>query len=94
MSRMAIFQNLCIISRDIIHFILFVCAFYAFEFLLFYIHCNHEGDVMVIPSAMGTHQGDFLGGALFALVHFRTLCLQLTIFFLVYFHPLQMTFTS
>jgi hypothetical protein len=28
---------------------------------------------MVIPFAMGTFQGDFLGGALFVLVHFTTL---------------------
>jgi hypothetical protein len=32
----------------------FVHAFYAFEFLLFYSHCNHEGNVTVIPIAMGT----------------------------------------
>ncbi len=44
----------------------FVCAFYAFEFPMFYSHHNCEGDVTVIPSAMGTHQGDPLGGALFA----------------------------
>jgi putative effector of murein hydrolase len=29
---------------------------------------------MVIPSTMGTHQSDPLGGALFALTHFRALC--------------------
>jgi hypothetical protein len=75
MSRGAIFQNLCIIGRDIIQFIPFVYAFYAFEFLLFYNNCNHEGDVTVIPFAMGIRQGDFLGGALLALVHFRALCL-------------------
>ncbi len=40
---------------------------------LFYNHCNYEGDVMVIPFAMGTYQGDPLGKALFALVHFRAL---------------------
>jgi len=28
------------------------------------------GDVTVIPSTMGIHQGDPLGGALFAIVHF------------------------
>ncbi len=55
-------------------FIPFVCAFYAFESPLFYSHRNHEGDVKVIPSTMGTHQGDPLGGALFALTHFRALC--------------------
>jgi len=27
----------------------------------------------MIPSAMGTHQGDPLGGALFTLAHFRAL---------------------
>jgi hypothetical protein len=29
---------------------------------------------MVIPYAMRTHQGDPLGGELFALVHFKALC--------------------
>ncbi len=51
----------------------FVCAFYAFEFPLFYNHCNYEGDVIIILFAMGTHQGDPLEGALFALTHFRAL---------------------
>jgi hypothetical protein len=31
----------------------FVRAFYAFEFPLFYNHHNREGDVIVIPFAMG-----------------------------------------
>jgi len=34
-------------------------------------HC--EGNVIIIPFAMGTHQGDPEGGALFALAHFRVL---------------------
>jgi hypothetical protein len=33
----------------------FVCAFYVFEYPLFYNHYNREGDVIVIPFAMGTH---------------------------------------
>jgi hypothetical protein len=41
---------------------------------LFYNHCNCDGDVIVIPSAMGTHQGDPLRKALFALTHFKALC--------------------
>jgi hypothetical protein len=41
---------------------------------LFYSHCNHEGDVIIIPFAMGFRQGDPLGGTLFALTHFKTLC--------------------
>jgi hypothetical protein len=46
----------------------FVYAFYAFESPLFYNHCHCEGDVIIILFAMGTHQGDPLGGgALFAL---------------------------
>jgi hypothetical protein len=55
-------------------FIPFVYAFYAFESPLFHNHRNHEGNVTIIPSTMGTHQGDPLGGALFALTHFRALC--------------------
>jgi hypothetical protein len=68
--RKVIFQKLHAIGRDIIQFIPFVHAFYAFESLLFYSHRNCGGDVTIIPSAMGTHQGDPLGGALFAFVHF------------------------
>jgi hypothetical protein len=43
----------------------FVRAFYAFESLLFYSHRNRESDVIIIPSAMGIHQGDPLGGHYF-----------------------------
>ncbi len=35
--------------------------------LLFYNHCNREGDVTTIPFVMGTHQGDPLRGTLFTL---------------------------
>jgi hypothetical protein len=52
------FQKLCVVGGDIIQFIPFVRAFYAFKFLLFYYHRNSEGDVTIIPSAMGTRQGD------------------------------------
>jgi hypothetical protein len=38
---------------------------------LFYNHRNQEGDFIVIPFATGTCQGDPLGGALFALTHFK-----------------------
>jgi hypothetical protein len=53
-------QKLCASGGDIIQLIPFVCAFYAFEFALFYNHCNHEGDVTIIPFAMGIRQGDIL----------------------------------
>jgi len=53
MSRMVIFQELCVASEDIIQLIPFDCSFYAFESPLFYNHCNHDGDFMVIPFAMG-----------------------------------------
>jgi hypothetical protein len=36
---------------------------------MFYIHRNRDGDVTIIPFAMGTCQGDPLGGALFILIH-------------------------
>jgi hypothetical protein len=75
-------------------FVPFVRAFYAFESPLFYNHHNHEGDVIVIPFIMGTHLGDPLGGALFALAHFRALHSITRYSFLVYFHPLWMTLTS
>jgi hypothetical protein len=40
---------------------------------MFYSHYNREGDVMVIPFAMGTRQGDPLRKALFTLVRFKAL---------------------
>jgi hypothetical protein len=58
---------------DIIQLIPFVRAFYAFESPMFYNHYNCEGEVTVIPFAMGTYQGDPLGGALFVLAHFKAL---------------------
>ncbi len=54
-------------------FIPFICAYYAFETPLFYNHYNCEADVIVIPSIVGTDQGDPLGRALFALTHFKAL---------------------
>jgi hypothetical protein len=40
---------------------------------MFYSHHNHDGDVTIIPFAMGTHQSDPLKGPLFALIHFKAL---------------------
>jgi hypothetical protein len=88
MSRGVIFQKLLVTSGDIIQFILFVHAFYAFESSMFYNHCNRDGNITVIPFAMGTHQGDILGGVLFALAHIRALHFTINHFPLVYFHPL------
>jgi hypothetical protein len=62
MSRGVIFQKLCVVGGDVIQFTHFVHALYAFKFPWFYSYCNHEGDVTIIPSAMGIHQGDPLGG--------------------------------
>jgi len=67
-------------------FIPFVHVFYAFESPMFYNHCNCEGNVMVIPFAMGTRQGDPLGRALFILVHIKTLHF-ITKFFFSYLFP-------
>jgi hypothetical protein len=71
MSKIIIFQKNCTTSGDIIQLIPYVCAFCIFELLLFYNHCNYDGNVTMIIFAMGTHQGDPLGGALF---HFEALC--------------------
>jgi len=73
MSKKVIFEELHATSGDIIQFIPFVRVFYAFKSPLFYSHCNHENDLTIIPFAMGTHQGDLLGVALFILGHFRAL---------------------
>jgi hypothetical protein len=54
-------------------FIPFVHAFYAFESPLFYNHHNCEGNVIIIPFAMGTHQSDPLGKTLFTFTYFRAL---------------------
>ncbi len=44
MLRGVIFQKLCAEGENIIQFIPFVLAFYAFEFFLFYNHCNRKSD--------------------------------------------------
>ncbi len=71
-SRGVIFQEIYVANGDIIQLMPFVCAFYAFDFLLFYNHHNCENEVTVIPSTMGIHQGEPLGRALFFLAHFRS----------------------
>jgi hypothetical protein len=71
MLKGVIFQKLCATSGDIIKLIPFVHEFYAIKSPLFYSHYNCEGDVTIILSTMGIRQGDLLGGALFALAHFR-----------------------
>jgi hypothetical protein len=52
---------------------LLFCAFYAFEFLLFYSHHNSDADVMVIPFVIRTRQNDLLERALFVLAHLKAL---------------------
>jgi len=69
--------------EDIIRLIPF---FYAFESPLFYNHHNRDGDVIIIPSIMGTHQGNLLRGALFSLIHLRALYSTIS-HFLSYLFP-------
>jgi hypothetical protein len=73
-SRRVIFKKLHTTSDDIVQLFFLVCAFYAFEYLMFYNHHNHDDNVTIIPSTMGTRQNDSLGETLFALVHFKGLC--------------------
>jgi len=73
MLKGILFQELHAAGGDIVQLIAFVCAFYVFKSHLFYGHCNCEGDVIIIPSTMGTRQGDLGGGELFALAHFNVL---------------------
>jgi len=73
MSKRVIFQEVCATSGDIIQLIPFVLTLYAFESPLFYNHRNRDGNVIIIPSAMGIHQGDPLGRALFVLAHLKAL---------------------
>jgi hypothetical protein len=61
-SRGVIFQQLRAANGDIVQFIPFVHALYAFESLLFYNHRNCESDVIIISSTMKIRQGDPLGG--------------------------------
>jgi len=86
--RKVIFQKLCVTCVDIIQLILLFVHSNAFEYPSFYNHCNYDGDVIIIPSAMGILQGDPLGNALFALVHLMALCLTTNHSLIVYFHPL------
>jgi len=62
MLKGVILQTLHAIGGDIIQFIPFVHAFYAFKSLMFYNHRNREGDFTITPFAMGIYQGDPLGG--------------------------------
>jgi hypothetical protein len=62
MLTRVIFLKLCATNGNIIQLAPFVHAFYAFESPLFYNNCNHEGNVILISFAMGTHQGDPLRG--------------------------------
>jgi hypothetical protein len=74
--RKIIFQELRATCGDIIQFIPFVHAFYAFEYPLFYNHHNCEGDVTIIPFAMGIRHGDPWGGGgggTIPLTHFRVI---------------------
>jgi hypothetical protein len=73
-NLVSIFQKLCVVGKDNIQFIPFVCAFYAFESPLFYNHHNYENNVTGIPSAMGNCQSDPRGRTLFALTHNKALC--------------------
>jgi hypothetical protein len=74
MSKRAIFQELCAKCEDIIQFIPFVHAFNAFVSPLIFNHYDYEDHVIInLPSIMGTHQNDPMGGALFTLTHFKTL---------------------
>jgi hypothetical protein len=70
-SKRVIFQELHATNGDIIQFIPFVCAFYAFEYPLFYSHCICENDVTIIPwEPIEVILG---GGTLFTLAHFKVL---------------------
>jgi len=71
-----------------------VHVFYAFEFPIFYSHHNHENNIIIVPSILGTHQYGPLGTTLFALTHFRALCFTINHFPSYLFHLLQKTFTS
>jgi hypothetical protein len=94
MSKRVIFQKVCVTSGDIIQLIPFVLTLYAFEFPLFYNHHNRDGNVTIISSTMGTHQGDPLRRALFVLAHFKALRSTTSHFPSYHFHPLQMILTS
>ncbi len=73
MLKGVIFQELCVVGGDITQFIHFFIYSMHLKLLLFYSNHNHDDNVMVIPSAMGTRQGDPLGGVLFVLTHRKAL---------------------
>jgi hypothetical protein len=72
-KRGHISRILCNKWRDHIIHPLCLCI-YEFDSSLFYSHHDHEGDVIIVPIAMGFQQGDpwgGWGGALFAFAHFK-----------------------
>jgi len=61
------------IKRWIAQLLFFVCFFHIFESPLYFTHCNQKSDVTNIALPTSTHQGDLLGGAMFAIANFLLL---------------------
>ncbi|KAL2608123.1 hypothetical protein R1flu_026696 [Riccia fluitans] len=70
-SREALFLELCTAIGSLYQLFPFVRSFYAHHLPLYFSHCPGEDEVTVLSSESGIHQGDPLGGALFALAHLR-----------------------
>ncbi|KAL2610010.1 hypothetical protein R1flu_028583 [Riccia fluitans] len=72
-SREALFRELRVAIGSLDQLFPFVHSFYARCSPLYFSHCSHEDEVSLFLFNSGTHQGDPLGGALFALGHLRAL---------------------
>ncbi|KAL2634830.1 hypothetical protein R1flu_006309 [Riccia fluitans] len=72
-SREALFHELRATTSSLDQLFPFVHSFYACRSPLYFSHRSHEDEVSLLSSESGTHQGDPLGGALFALAHLRAL---------------------
>lgn len=73
----------------------FVHPFYAFEFLLFFIHHSTLKDLSIIISFVGTHHGDLLIGFLFTFIHFCVLhCCLLGLFLCSFIFVLCIVFQT
>jgi len=73
--RATIFQELRSFINTLDQLFPFVRWFYACSFSLYFSKASsRHGDFTIISSKSNTQHGDPLGGMLFALAHFRTLC--------------------
>lgn len=72
-SRCVVIEELWDAGGELPSLIPFVYRFYCTAALLFYLDHLSIGSFMTIMSKSDTHQGDPIGGALFAMAHLRAI---------------------